>query len=50
MIYYVAMPFTHVYNGLAPGEAIQCSQWRPAAVGRADTRMRHGAGHLQYSV
>ncbi|MGA8614368.1 MAG: hypothetical protein WB760_22380 [Xanthobacteraceae bacterium] len=34
MIYYVALPFTRIEDGLAPGQAIECPNG-PAAIRRA---------------
>jgi hypothetical protein len=34
MIYYVALPFTHIEDGLAPGDAVECPNGN-AAIRRA---------------
>jgi hypothetical protein len=50
MIYYVALPFTRVEGGLAPGHAVECPN-EPAAVRRAEA-MSHdeaNAGAVAFS-
>jgi hypothetical protein len=42
MIYYVAMPFTPMDSGLAPGQAVECPS-ETAAIRRAEAMSRHAA-------
>jgi hypothetical protein len=49
MIYYVALPFTHVAEGgLAPGLAIQCPN-AGDAIRRAEAMARANAGAVAFS-
>jgi hypothetical protein len=42
MIYYVAMPFTPMDHGLAPGQPAECPS-EAAAIRRAEAMSRHAA-------
>ena len=42
MIYYVALPFTRLEDGLAPGDAVECPSG-PAAIRRAEALAANAA-------
>lgn len=50
MVYYVALPFTQVDGGLAPGEAVECPHGA-AAIRRAEALSRESryAGAVAFS-
>jgi hypothetical protein len=50
MIYYVALPFTHVEGGLAPGQAVECPH-QAAAIRRAEVLSKNPvhAGAVAFS-